>query len=39
VVQDHDRAMVDGQPAKPALELVAIHDVAQTFACRRIVVR
>ena len=34
VVQDHHRAMVDGQPAEAALELVAIDDRAQAIVRR-----
>jgi hypothetical protein len=39
VVQDHHRAMVDGQPAEAALELVAIDDRAQVAVRCRLVDR
>ena len=39
VVQDHHRAMVDGEPPEAALELVAIDDRAQALRHRRLVGR
>ena len=36
VVQDHDGAMVDGEPPEAALELVAIDDRAQALRHRRL---
>ena len=33
VVQDHNRAMVDGEPLESALELVAIDDRARAIRC------
>jgi uncharacterized RmlC-like cupin family protein len=39
VVKHHHRAMFDGKPAKAALELVAINDLAQALAHRRLVSR
>ena len=34
MVEDHHRAMVDGQASEPALELVAIDDRAQALRPR-----